>query len=153
MPTRYEGGEAETRALDAYIKLLRAAGSVDASLHPLLAEARLTGSQFGVLEALLHLGPLNQCDLGRKLLMSGGNVTMIVDNLERRELVRRVRDTGDRRFIAVHLTDEGRELITGLFPRHVENLVRRFAILTAEEQLELARLCKKLGRNTADEMA
>jgi len=94
---------------------------------------------------VFHLGPLCQRALGEKLLTSGGNVTTVVDNLERRGLVRRVRSEEDRRFISVHLTDAGRELIGRVFPRHLGRIVEAMSALTPAEQDELARLCKKLG--------
>jgi MarR family 2-MHQ and catechol resistance regulon transcriptional repressor len=144
--TRYKGTKAEVRALDAFIKLVRAANSVGTSLAAAYTDAGLTESQFGVLEALLHLGPLHPGDLAAKLLRSSGNLTLVLDNLEKRGLVRRERGTADRRFITVHLTPEGRSLIAGLFPRHVSDVVGRFGVLTAAEQEELGRLCRKLGR-------
>src|SRR5260370_7975548 len=75
MPTHYRGTAQERAALDAYIKLMRAADSVTARLDPLMRAADLTVGQFGALEALLHRGPLCQRDLGRKLLRSGGDIT------------------------------------------------------------------------------
>jgi MarR family 2-MHQ and catechol resistance regulon transcriptional repressor len=143
--THYDGRPAETRALDAYIKLTRAAASVDARLAPGLAEAGLTPSQLGVLEALLHLGPLGQRTLGAKLLSSGGNITTVVDNLERHGLVRRERRDDDRRHVTVHLAPEGRRLISKVFPAHVREIVAAFSALTAAEQETLGRLAKKLG--------
>ncbi|HEU4753262.1 MAG TPA: MarR family transcriptional regulator, partial [Armatimonadota bacterium] len=107
MPTRYQGSEEEVRALDAWIKLLRCTESLVGRQSARLAEQGLTVSQFGALEALLHLGPLCQRELGEKLLKSSGNITMVVDNLERRGLVRRERSAEDRRYITVHLTPEG----------------------------------------------
>ena len=145
MGTHYDGRPAETRALDAYIKLTRAAASVDARLAPGLAEAGLTPTQLGVLEALLHLGPLGQRTLGAKLLSSGGNITTVVDNLERRGLVRRERRDDDRRHVTVHLTAEGRRLIAKVFPSHVREIVAAFSALTAAEQEALGRPAKKLG--------
>jgi MarR family 2-MHQ and catechol resistance regulon transcriptional repressor len=150
MATRHGGGPEEVRALDTYIKLMRAAEAVSRRLSPLLAEAGLTESQFGTLEALYHLGPLHQRELGRKLLRSSGNITMVVDNLERRRLVRRERGVEDRRFITVHLTDAGRRLIARVFPRHAVNIVRELEILTPAEQDDLGRLCRKLGKQQAD---
>jgi MarR family 2-MHQ and catechol resistance regulon transcriptional repressor len=88
--------------------------------------------------------------LAAKLLRSSGNLTLVLDNLEKRNLVRRERGTADRRFITVHLTDPGRALIAELFPRHVAAVVARFGVLNAGEQEELARLCRKLGRNEKD---
>jgi MarR family 2-MHQ and catechol resistance regulon transcriptional repressor len=133
-------------ALDAYIKLMRAAGSVTARLEPVMASAGLTLGQFGTLEALFHLGPLCHRDLGRKLLRSDGNTTVVVNNLAQRGLVRRDRRRDDRRFVTVSLTDRGRRLIEGLFPRHVALVVREMGLLTRREQAELGRLCRLVGR-------
>jgi len=146
MPTHYQGNEQQRRALDAFIKLLRATETVTANTQRHLAAAGLTASQFGVLEALLHLGPLCQRDIGRKILKSSGNITTVIDNLEKRRLVNRRREGEDRRFVAVHLTPAGRELIAGIFPRQVEAICSEFAHLSTAEQTELARLCRKLGR-------
>ena len=149
MPTHHQGPPEEVLALDAYIKLVRASNSLASRLAPRLAGSGLTEGQFGVLEALLHLGPLHQCDLARKHLQSGGNITMIVDNLEKAALVRRERSVEDRRYVRVHLTAEGRKLIKKLFPLHARGIAEELGVLTAAEQEELARLCRKLGRGEA----
>jgi MarR family 2-MHQ and catechol resistance regulon transcriptional repressor len=143
--THYDGRAAERRALDAYIKLTRATSSVEARLAPGLADVGLTPTQLGILEALLHLGPLGQRTLGTKLLSSGGNITTVVDNLERRGLVRRERRDDDRRHVTVHLTPEGRRLISKVFPGHVRAIVAAFSALTPAEQETLGRLARKLG--------
>jgi MarR family 2-MHQ and catechol resistance regulon transcriptional repressor len=146
MPTHYRGRPDEVAALDAYIKLMRAADSVTARLEPVMASAGLTLGQFGTLEALLHLGPLCQRDLGRKLLRSDGNITVVVNNLAHRGLVRRVRRRDDRRFITVSLSAKGRRLIESLFPGHVALVVREMEPLSRREQAELGRLCRLVGR-------
>lgn len=146
MSTHYKGTEKEVTALNTYIKVMRAAESVTSRLNPLVAAAGLTMSQLGALEALYHLGPLCQCDLAKKLLRSSGNITMVIDNLEKRGLVKRRREEKDRRFVTVHLTEKGRRLISEIFPRHVAAIVKEMSILTASEQEELGRLCRKLGR-------
>lgn len=145
MSTRHKGTEEEIRALDAYIKLMRAADSVSARLAPHLKRAGLTVSQFGALEALYHLGPLCQRDLGKKILKSGGNITMVVDNLEKRGLVERVRAENDRRYLTVNLTKQGRKLIGELFPRHAVAIREEMGVLSAAELQKLGRLCKRIG--------
>ncbi|MGH7299333.1 MAG: MarR family winged helix-turn-helix transcriptional regulator [Candidatus Rokuibacteriota bacterium] len=145
MPTHYRGSTREVAALDAYIKLMRAAESVTARLEPLMRAADLTVGQFGALEVLMHLGPLCQRDLGRKLLRSGGNTTVVVGNLARRGLVRRTRRADDRRFVTVTLTDKGRRLIGGIFPRHARHVVGEMRALSPADQAELGRLCRQLG--------
>jgi MarR family 2-MHQ and catechol resistance regulon transcriptional repressor len=145
MPTHYQGAPEETLALDTWIKLSRSVDSFGARLARRGTLADLTISQFGVLESLYHLGTLRQCDIGAKLLRSGSDITLVVDNLERRELVRRERDARDRRAVNVSLTDAGRDLIAGVFPKHVAAIVDEMSVLSPEEQETLGRLCKKLG--------
>ncbi len=143
--TRYRGTKDETRALNAYVKLMRASESVSARIHGHVVEAGLTVSQFGVLEALYHLGPLSQKELAEKILRSSGNITMVIDNLEKRNLVKRERNKEDRRFYTVRLTVGGRRLIGSLFPRHAAKVVEEMKALSRTEQEELSRLCRKVG--------
>jgi len=147
MGTRYQANEQEVRALNAYIKLVRAANTATQRIHRHLADAKLTVSQFGVLEMLYHLGPLPQREIAKKLLQTGGNITMVINNMENRGLVERERSTEDRRQVTASLTAEGRNLIGDIFPRQVRAIVREMGSLTASEQEELGRLCKKLGRS------
>lgn len=146
MGTRYLGTQEQVLALDTFIKLVRATETVSNRIHRHLAETDLTVSQFGVLEALFHLGPLYQRDLAEKLLKSGGNMTLVIDNLEKRELVKREREADDRRCIKVCLTQKGHQLISRIFPSHVAAVVNEIGILTPDEQEELGRLCRKLGK-------
>lgn len=145
MPNRHRGSDEERRALDAYVKLSRALATVDAHVHRPLADEGLTASRFGVLEALYHLGPLNQRELGRKILKSSGNVTVVVDHLERDGLVARERARHDRRQVRVALTDAGRARIADAYPPHVRRIVDAFAALTPAEIERLAALAKRLG--------
>lgn len=141
----YKGTRNEVRALNAYVKLMRAAESVSLRMHGHLAHAGLTVSQFGVLEALHHLGPLSQADIAKKILKSTGNITMVIDNLEKRGLVKRERDPEDRRSYAVRLTASGKKMIGDIFPRHAEQIVRGMSVLSSTEQEMLGSLCRKLG--------
>lgn len=133
------------QALNVFIKLMRASESVMSRLSRSLSEADLTPSQFGTLEALLHLGPMCQAELGRKQLRSSGNITMVVDNLEKRGLILRKRDARDRRYITVHLTPGGRRLISTVFPRHLKAIVGEMKVLTLAEQKQLEALLRKVG--------
>jgi MarR family 2-MHQ and catechol resistance regulon transcriptional repressor len=124
---------------------MRAAESTTARVHRHLSSAGLTLSQFGALEALYHLGPLSQKEIGEKVLRSSGNMTMVIDNLEKRGLVRRERSISDRRCYIVHLTNEGNAIISQIFPRHAAMITNEMSALSAAEQNTLAKLCKKLG--------
>lgn len=145
MPTHYRGTVEEERGLSAFINFMRAADSVVARLDAQIEMGGLTHGQFAVLEALLHLGPLNQRDLARKLLRSGGNVTVVIDNLEKRGWVRRDRQKQDRRMVVVSLTPAGRRLIARIFPRHAAAITAEMSRLSPEEQETLRALCRKLG--------
>lgn len=145
MPTRHRGTAREVRGLNAFIKLNRAVDSLTASLNQGLADQGITPAQLAVLEALLHLGPLSAGELGRALLRSNPNVSLVLDNLERDQLVRRERSDQDRRVVRVSLTPQGRRLIQRVFPAHASRIADLMGALTADEQEQLARLCKKLG--------
>jgi MarR family 2-MHQ and catechol resistance regulon transcriptional repressor len=137
-------------ALGAYVKLLRAGRAVLARVEPRLAAAGLTPTQFGVLEAILHKGPLGQRELSRKVLTSAGNMTDLVDKLEARGLVRRVRQKLDRRAVLVELTAEGRALIEPLFAAHAGDIADAMSGLNGEELHQLGGLLRKLGLASPD---
>ncbi|MCX6367978.1 MAG: MarR family transcriptional regulator [Armatimonadetes bacterium] len=146
MPTHFVGPDSQKQALDTYIKLMRAAESVARRALSCLQDSGLTEGQFGVLEALYHLGPLKLSDLARKHLRSPNNLTVIVDNLEKSGLVRRQRCEHDRRIVFVHLTEPGEQLITSLFPKHVEAVAKEMSLLTEEERELLDGLLRRLGK-------
>lgn len=134
-------------AVRAYVKLFRASHAVLARVEPGLAAHGLTPTQLGVLEGLLHKGPMTQRELGRKVLTSPGNMTDVIDKLERRCLVRRMRAPGDRRSVRVELTGQGRALIEAVFPPHAADIAAAMAGLDARELAELGSLLRKLGRS------
>lgn len=133
------------RALNTYTKLVRAAESVTSRVSRFMAAANLTISQFGVLEALHHKGPLCQRDIGAKILKSTGNITLVIDNLEKHGFVRRERNTDDRRYFTVYLTQTGSELIGRVFADVEAAIVAEMSILSQKDQELLGDLCKKLG--------
>jgi MarR family 2-MHQ and catechol resistance regulon transcriptional repressor len=145
MPTHYTGSHAEMRVLNTFIKLKRCVDSLSARLVERNTIGDLTFSQFAVLEALYHLGSLTQGEISTKVLKSGSNMTTVIDNLERDGLVRRERDTQDRRVIHVHLTEAGSSKVEAVLPGHIAALVEEFSVLSVSEQETLGALCKKLG--------
>jgi len=148
MPTHYKGNTTEVQALDTFIKFTRAANAFEARLYQHRAIEDLTPSQFGILDALFHLGPLCQGEVSAKLLKSTGNVTLVLDNLEKRGLVRRVRETEDRRMVKIYLTPAGEDLIRRIIPQMVSAVASELSILTEEEQAQLGNLCRILGKNS-----
>ena len=145
MPTHFTGSRAEMRTLDTFIKLTRCTNALLSRLAERNTIGDLTYSQFAVLEALYHLGPMTAGEVSQKVLKSGSNMTLVIDNLERDGLVRRERDAQDRRVIRVHLTEAGSHKLEDVVPGHIAALVEEFSVLSASEQETLGALCKKLG--------
>lgn len=92
------------------------------------------------------MGPMCQKDLGKKILKSTGNITLVIDNLEKRKLVKRNREMDDRRYISVVLTPEGKKFIDQFLPKHVKAITREFSVLSPEEMEILGVICKKIGK-------
>jgi len=145
MPTHYHGSAEDKLALDAFIKVTRAHNHLMSSLAQVHSQHGLTPPQFGILETLWHLGPLNQQDLCRKLLTSKPNVSAILNNLEKAGLVRRVPDERDGRAVQVQLCAKGRQLIEAAFPVFLAALKERFACLPSEDVAALASISKRWG--------
>lgn len=102
-------------------------------------------SDFAVLEALLHKGPLPVNTIGGLVHLTSGSITAAVDRLEAKGLVERQNDASDRRARIVHLTADGRKLISCAFADHEAALERACAGLTSQERSQAAALLRKLG--------
>jgi len=131
-------------ALNTFIKLVRCTNTVTAAVHNHLLN-KLTVSQFGILEALYHLGPMAQKELAEKILKSAGNITTIINNLTKNDLVVRVTSEEDKRYCTIQLTTKGQNLIKRIFPIHADIIVKRMAVLSESEQQTLGHLLKKLA--------
>ena len=110
----------------------------------------MCGSDFAVLEALLHKGPLPVNEIGKKVMLTSGSITVAVDRLETKGLVERRAHGNDRRARIVHLTKEGRKLIKRAYADHAVDLERlASASLSRAERKTLIRLLKKIGYEAA----
>lgn len=139
-------GKKVDMALALWVKLARAYAVFSRRTEEQIRTFGLTHPQFGVLECLGHLGPLMIGELCRKQLVSGGNMTVVVDNLEKQGLVERTHSDQDRRAIVVRLTAKGQKLFDEIFIRHAEFIAEMASVLTEGEQQELGRLLRKLGK-------
>ena len=137
-------------ALSTFIKLMRCTTQVSSDIHRHL-KADLSISQFGILEALYHLGPLSQKELAAKILKTAGNLTTVIKNLQKNKLITRTINPEDRRYCIIDLTNEGRQLISAIFPCHAETIRKRISVLSRDEQLQLGGLLKKLALNDPEE--
>lgn len=145
MPTHYAGAADDIRALNAYIKLQRAAESVLQRTSAHLAAHNLSLSQFAVLEALYHLGTLSQTTLAAKLLKSTGNISSVLKTCEKHGLITRERDPHDNRVMQVRITAHGRALLESILPAHIAGICAAMSVLSPAEQDTLGALCKRLG--------
>ncbi|HEY0971940.1 MAG TPA: MarR family transcriptional regulator [Gemmatimonadales bacterium] len=137
------------RALKLWVVLARASAAVERHAEADAARDGLTLTEFGILEALLHRGRLRAGELQEKVLVTSGGTTYLVDRLEKRGLVRRADDVGDRRVRYVELTPEGEELARASFARHAREIARAVSGLTPEEQERAIELLRTLGRAAA----
>jgi MarR family 2-MHQ and catechol resistance regulon transcriptional repressor len=139
-----KGEKKRRRALDAYARLQRAASFsaawVEQAVHPF----GLSASQFGVLDTLIANGPVHQQGLAQALGRSKAQMTAIIDALEEKGLVRRERHPTDRRYLTVHVSDDGIALHAQAAPARTEAVVALMDELTGEQRARLARLCRRL---------
>src|SRR5258707_1322500 len=146
MSRNFKGTPAEERALSAFVKLARATNTALAYTRVGLDQAGLSQGQFAVLEALYHVGPLCLGDLARRILTSSGNLTLVIDNLEKRGLVKREQQGKDKRFVLACITPAGEKLIAKIFPEHARRITEVMGRLKADDQEQLGQLCRKLGK-------
>lgn len=140
--------------IHVFLVLWKAARAVEAYAENSISQLEMCGSDFAVLEALLHKGPLPVNEIGKKVLLTSGSITVAVDRLEAKGLVERRSHGSDRRARVVHLTREGRKLITRAYADHAADLERLVsASLTRKERDTLIRLLKQIGYKAAGESA
>lgn len=146
-----KGEKKRRRSIDAYQLLQQAAAFASDGVDTALHDYGLTASQFGVLDTLDARGPVHQQELAEALSRSKAQMTAIIDALESRGLVRRERHAVDRRYITVHLTMSGTDLLADVRPVRAEAIVYMMSALTPPQRLKLRRLCRRLLRSTTTE--
>jgi MarR family transcriptional regulator, 2-MHQ and catechol-resistance regulon repressor len=146
MSARRSQRSQERLALLTYVKLMRAANSARNFAARSLRDTGLTLTQFAVLEALYHLGPMSLSDVAQKVLTTGGNLTMVAGNLEKQGLAKRQPSPEDKRVQIVALTPKGRSLMRQVFRGHAAAIAEFLDVLNPEEQTRLGYLCRRLGR-------
>ena len=146
MGTKYKGKTKDKLTLDTFIKLVRCTESVSTKASKVLEDAGLSISKFDVLELLYHVGPMCQRDIAEKIRKSTGNITFVIDALEKQNYVKRCPSPTDRRYYTIELTSGGNAYIKSLFPQYLDVLNGMFDILSVEEKNMLGDVCRILGR-------
>lgn len=131
--------------IHTWLVLSRAARTVSERAFRSIAETGLGATDFAILEALLHKGPMPVNTIGKKLLLTSGSITTAVDRLVAKGCVRRADHPDDRRVRVVELTATGRKLIEPAYARHEKDLDAIASVLTATERTTLVNLLRKLG--------
>ncbi len=141
--------EGQDLALKLWVVLARAYNAVQAHSFADIARHGLTPGEFAILEVLFHKGPLLLGEVQRKILVSSGGITFLVDRLERRGLVERRACPDDRRARYAALTPAGEELIGRIFPEHARCMQQALEGLDEEEKRMAVKLLRQMGRYAA----
>ena len=145
MKTTKKYGKKTDLALTTWVKLARAFSSFNKRSIENIRKFGLTQPQFAVIEIIGHLGPLKVGEICNKMLVSGGNMTLVLDNIAKLGYIERVHSLEDRRAILIQLTQKGKDLFDNVFNSHAEHVTKLMSVLTIEEQKTLGELLKKLG--------
>lgn len=137
-------------ALKLWVVLARAQQGVERHAEADVARHGLTLAEFAILEVLYHRGPLLLGEVQRKILVSSGGVTYLVDRLAGKGLVERRECTHDRRARYAALTPAGERLVARIFPEHAKEIARAVSGLSKEEQQRAITLLRKLGISAAE---
>jgi MarR family transcriptional regulator, 2-MHQ and catechol-resistance regulon repressor len=140
----------EEAALKLWVVLSRAHAAIARHAEADVARHGLTGTEFAILEALYHLGPLLLGQVQQKILVSSGGVTYLVDRLEQKGLVKREECPNDRRARYAALTAEGERLVSRIFPEHARHIARAVSGLTTAERAQATALLRTLGTAAAE---
>lgn len=143
-PIRKSYGETHDLNLKSIIAISRAAQVLHRNAAKTFKEGGLTLAQFSVLESLYHKGDMRICQIIEKTLSTGGNMTVVIDNLVKLGMIHKFVDPDDRRATMIRLSDTGRSLIEEIFPKHLQETEVLFEPLSNEEKETLIALLKKL---------
>jgi MarR family 2-MHQ and catechol resistance regulon transcriptional repressor len=111
-----------------------------------LKDSGLGESEFRILEALLHKGPMPVNTIGPKVFLTPGSISVAVDRLLKRGLVTRTNSSEDRRVRVVDLTATGRRLIEQVFAAHARQVDRLAEVLSPKERRQITRGLKTFGK-------
>jgi MarR family 2-MHQ and catechol resistance regulon transcriptional repressor len=135
--------EKKQLALDLWEKLSKAHDKYKKIQAKQMFTENLTAPQFGVLEILLKTGPVPLKKLSEEMMVTGANITCVMDNLEKEGFVKRIFSKEDRRVVFADLTASGRTKISSIMPKYSDNIAALTSVLSDHEQKDLAKLLNK----------
>ena len=140
----------EAPVIHTWLVLMKAHRTLTRHAERSIAALNMCLSDFAILEALLHKGPQSVTELSGRTTLTSGTMTTAIDRLEARRLMVRADHATDRRAWVIHLTPEGKALISKVFAGHEEAMERALRGLSKAERATLTDLLKRLG-TTAEE--
>jgi len=143
----------DTRGVHIWLVMMKAFHAVNGYAARSFQSHGLGDSDFRVLEALFHKGPLPVNTIGPKVFLTPGSISVAVDRLYEKGLVTRMESGTDRRVRLVNLTPKGRDLITTIFSEHAKDMEELAKILTPTERVQLVNALKRLGKHAAGSVA
>lgn len=126
--------------------LFRATNMIQKVILDDVSQYGLNPTEFGALEVLYHKGPHSVQTICDKVLIASSSMSYVIENLIKKDYIKKIRNTNDKRVHMVHLSDTGRTLMDQIYPKHVEKLRNVISILESEEEIILQDLLKKLGK-------
>lgn len=132
--------------LKLLISLSRSLSMVHKETMRNMKDSGLTPSQFMVLEVLYHKGDMRVCEITEKILTSGGNMTVVIQNLLKEDYVVKKATPGDRRSYQLSLTVKGKDIMEEVFPKHLSIMKESMEGLSEDEKKTLITLLKKMQR-------
>lgn len=145
MPTKFKGTTREVRALNAYICLYRASESINHRITKDFKGDGFTPAQFSLLECLYHHGPMSPTLLANKTMRTCGNMTFVLDKLEKKGWLKRKINPKERRSLTIYLLDKGKDMVEKWLPIYVHNIVGEMNLLNKEQQETLRQLSRTIG--------
>lgn len=127
------------------IGIIRASNLLIDDLKKTLKKYPINATEFSVMEFLYSKGEKSIQEIRDRILIASSSATYVVDNLERKEYVRRIVNQNDRRVTYIKLTEAGKDLINDIFPTHKKNTKKIFNDLTNGELITLKEILKKIN--------
>jgi MarR family transcriptional regulator, 2-MHQ and catechol-resistance regulon repressor len=148
-PRAAQVSESQAQCLKLWVVLARAYTAVGAHAYSDIDRHGLTLGEFGILDVLFHRGPMLLGEVQRKVLVSSGGITYLIDRLAEKGLVERRACPHDRRARYAALTPGGEQLFAEIFPAHAACIERALSGLDREERDQAISLIRRMGRTAA----
>lgn len=145
-------GKINTVRHEALLNIVRTADIIEKLGSAFFSQFGITGAQYNLLIVLkLQARSLTQVEIGERLIASRANVTALVDRLEKKNYVRRVKVEKDRRIYHIELTPQGKDVLEKAEKAYVREVEKRMFCLSKEDSVKLSAILSKLRKDLTRE--